>query len=52
MGFFQVGFEVTRLPKDTNLSTPMFIEKMKTNANTNGKYTYKHPNYSFLNPEA
>ena len=54
MGFFQVGLEVTRLPKETNLFTPMFVDKMKTNdmANTNGKYTHKHLTCSFLNPKA
>ncbi|KAH8788199.1 hypothetical protein F5883DRAFT_657808 [Diaporthe sp. PMI_573] len=44
MGFFQVGFEVTRLPKETNLSTPMFVDKIKTNnmANTNSKFYCWH----------
>ncbi|KAH8759452.1 hypothetical protein F5883DRAFT_717384 [Diaporthe sp. PMI_573] len=42
MGFLQVGFEITRLPKDTNLSTPMFPDKMANNdnmANTNDSTT-------------
>ena len=34
MGSLQAGFEVTRLPKDTNMSTPMFSDKK----NNNGKY--------------
>jgi hypothetical protein len=34
MGSLQVGFDVTRLPKDTTMSTPMFSDKK----NNNGKY--------------
>jgi hypothetical protein len=56
MGFFQVGFEITRLPKETNISTPMFPDKMQTTcnnvANTNGEYTHKHRKCFFLNPKA
>jgi len=51
MGFLQVGFEVTRLPEDTNMSTPMFVDANNM-ANTNGEYIHKHPKCSFLNPKA
>jgi hypothetical protein len=41
MGFSQVGFEISRLPKDTRITTPMFRNMMNDNiANTTTKYPF------------
>lgn len=40
MGLLQVGFEIARLPKGTNITTPMFFDKMaNTMADTAGECT-------------